>query len=681
MRLGVGIDTGGTYTDAVLMDLDAGTVLGEAKALTTHQHLDEGIEGALSQVLPPTDSSIQLVSISTTLATNALVEGRGAPVCLLLLGYQRAERQGNVTPQQFGADYCVFLPGGHDIDGQEAMPLDEDATRRAILQHAANVRAFAVSGYYGTRNPAHERAVREMVACLTGLPTTAGHELSQQLDAMGRATTAALNARLIPLICDLIDAVQMSLERLDIHAPLMVVKGDGSLISAETARQRPIETILSGPAASIIGARFLAGTRDAVVADMGGTTTDIAWLRQGRPALCAEGARVARWRTMVEAIDIQTVGLGGDSEVRMEDDRRLVIGPRRILPVCLMAERFPQIVSALEELLLDPQAAPEEATLYALQQRPRGLSVAEPLQQLLERLAKGPLTRRQVEQMLHYPGLYQPTLQRLENQGIIARVGVTPTDAAHVTGQFVQWPAAAAVAAIQILGRHAGLSPLAMAQWILRRTSERIAQEIVRKAWATEASPGNGTVSDLPEALLDKMLEPPNGALLQVRPSLARRVIGLGAPAHTYFPAAASLLNTDADLPPHAHVANAVGAVMGTVVARARCTVQPDADGLGYVVYSSAGTVPLADMEEALRLARSAAEEQARSAALRAGADGIQVQIDQRDSTAPVGNGEGVVFISTEVTAEAIGRPRLAAPAERQGATGHALQPARRVRA
>src|SRR5690606_4555973 len=121
-----------------------------------------------------------------------------------------------------------------------------------------------------------------------------------------------------------------------IQAPLMVVKGDGSLIAAEAALASPVETILSGPAASLVGARHLSGETDVVVVDMGGTTTDIALLRDGRPVLASEGATVGGWKTMVEAVAVHTYGLGGDSEVRCDEAGDLVVGPRRAVPLSLL---------------------------------------------------------------------------------------------------------------------------------------------------------------------------------------------------------------------------------------------------------------------------------------------------------------------------------------------------------
>ena len=163
--------------------------------------------------------------------------------------------------------------------------------------------------------------------------------------------TAVLNARLIPQLQQLVLAVRGLLAEKDIKAPLMVVKGDGSLISDQVALTCPVETILSGPAASVVGACHLTGEAEVVVSDMGGTTTDIAVLKGGRPLLDREGAKVGGWRTMVEAVAVHTVGLGGDSQVRLAEERwpagpGLLVGPRRQVPLSLLALQHPWVLES-----------------------------------------------------------------------------------------------------------------------------------------------------------------------------------------------------------------------------------------------------------------------------------------------------------------------------------------------
>ena len=180
-------------------------------------------------------------------------------------------------------------------------------------------------------------------------------ELSAALDAPRRALTATLNARLIARITHLIDAVVRAMADQRIDCPLMIVKGDGTLALAATVAKRPIETVLSGPAASVVGASWLSGRKSFIMSDMGGTTTDVGIVENGRPRVAEEGAEVGGWRTMVKAIDVKTVGLGGDSEVTIGSDGRPGVGPQRIVPVALLAARFPEIPAMLEAQLADPE--------------------------------------------------------------------------------------------------------------------------------------------------------------------------------------------------------------------------------------------------------------------------------------------------------------------------------------
>ncbi|MDP9091330.1 MAG: hydantoinase/oxoprolinase family protein, partial [Pseudomonadota bacterium] len=333
--LWLGLDTGGTFTDAVLLE-DGRGVIASAKALTTPWNLAIGIGKAICAVLEllPAGSSredVSLVSVSTTLATNAVVENRFSPVCTLLIGFDDAmvERSGLQRPGACGV--VVRVQGGHTATGEECLTLDETAVTRAVAEHESRIEAFAIAANFSVRNPVHELRARKLIRALTPKPVTCAHELSSKLDAPRRALTAALNARLTPQIRQLIEALSRVLKQESIDAPLMIVKGDGSLMKAEIALEYPVETILSGPAASVVGAGYLTGLNDFVVADMGGTTTDIAVVTDGRPVISGEGALVGAWRTMVEAIDVRTCGLGGDSEVHFDRQHRLCVGPRKAM--------------------------------------------------------------------------------------------------------------------------------------------------------------------------------------------------------------------------------------------------------------------------------------------------------------------------------------------------------------
>ena len=319
MPILLGIDTGGTYTDAVLYDERSGRVVAAAKALTTRHDLAIGIQGAAGSVLEGSGvdpATVALVSLSTTLATNALVEGQGGRVGLVLIGFdEAAASRAGIVDALRGAP-CIRIGGGHDAAGRACGTLGLDTLDRAITDLGDPVAAFAVAGMFSVRNPEHEIAVRDRLRVRTGLPVTCGHELSSRLDGPRRAMTCVLNARLVPIIQRLLEAAGRSFDALGVSAPMMVVRGDGALVGAEVARLKPVETILSGPAASLVGASHLTGEREALVSDIGGTTTDYALLVDGRPRIDSDGATVGGFRTMVEAVAMRTVGLGGDSEVR-----------------------------------------------------------------------------------------------------------------------------------------------------------------------------------------------------------------------------------------------------------------------------------------------------------------------------------------------------------------------------
>lgn len=322
----LGIDTGGTYTDGVVVDRDTRKVLCKAKAFTTHNDLTAGMENCMRAMKIDRWERIEQVSLSTTLATNAIVEGKGGRVGLLLLG---GKPEGRLP-----AEVCVQLGARVNIRGGVCERLDEAELEDALLRFQDQCDAVAISGYASVRNPVHEVQAARKVNETIGLPVVCGHELTSTLGFYERTVTAVLNARLIPLVRNLITAVCWVMSRFGVQAPIMIVRGDGSLMRADYSMERPVETVLSGPAASVIGARFLSRQDNCIVVDMGGTTTDIACLQKGKCTVSTEGARLAGWRTRVKALEICTFGLGGDSEIRPDQDGSVRIGPRRVTPLC-----------------------------------------------------------------------------------------------------------------------------------------------------------------------------------------------------------------------------------------------------------------------------------------------------------------------------------------------------------
>jgi N-methylhydantoinase A/oxoprolinase/acetone carboxylase beta subunit len=669
----LGIDTGGTYTDAVLFD-DVLGVLGSAKALTTRYDLAVGIRGAVEAVLAGTDRArdIRLVSLSTTLATNAIVEGQGSPICLLLLGYPPDALDLAGLRQAMGSDPVVFIQGGHLVGGEEQAALDIDAARQAILAHAPKVAAFAVSGYFAVRNPEHELRVRQLVRQLTGLPVTCGHELTSNLHAPRRALTAALNARLIPFLQQLILAVRRLLEEESIHAPLMVVKGDGSLVDARVALERPVETILSGPAASVVGAKYLSGEDDMLVVDMGGTTTDIALLRDGRPVLNVDGAEVGGWRTMVEAVAVHTFGLGGDSEVRLDDVEAggLAVGPRRVVPLSLLAYQFPHVLDVLRRQLTRPVSEPYDGR-FALRQRPleNGQGTLNTLEQeIWTALERGPVALSTLFVDSRRAYFLRQAVYRLVGRGLVVLSAFTPSDVAHVLGYQHDWSLEAAQLGGEIFCRQAtaarcspGGDLQALCQRVLQQVTLQAGRALVGVALAEVHGVDLNEDVPLRRLLVDQALAQLNGreTVLDVSLTLRRSLVAIGAPVSTYYPAVAGRLHTRLCIPPHAGIANAVGAVAGGVMQTVRVLIKPlDSEGGGYRVHLPTGIRDFPDLEEAAGYALQEASGLAEERARQAGAADVQVHSQRHDQ---IVNAKDLdIYLGSDITATGVGRPRLA---------------------
>jgi len=649
----------------VIVDEAADTVIGKAKSLTTRQDLALGIGRAVDAALEGAGiaaSDVALVSLSTTLATNALVEGQGGRVALIFIGFDAGDMERGGLTEALKGDPVVLLDGGHTHAGTEAATLDTAGLEAQLLDLRDSVMGFAVAARFATRNPAHEIAAREVIRRVTGRPVTCSHELSANLNGPKRALTAVLNARLIGMIDRLVTACERHLAQVGIDAPLMVVRGDGALISASMVRERPIETILSGPAASIVGARWLTGAPDALVSDIGGTTTDVALLRGGLPEIDPAGARVGGFRTMVEAVAMRTTGLGGDSEVHLKTDGLLGglrLGPRRLMPVSLLAVDHGAMVHATLDRALSTETAGEfdgrfvvpmggnagglnarEATVLARITQPMPLAAA--------------LTSR----------IEVAALERLVARGLVMLSGVTPSDASHVLGRLDSWDSTAAAKALKLLARRrngAGdrfaTDGETLATAIIDQLTAQTVDCLLEAAFdEDDAFDGQASEVLARHSLMTAGLKHHRG-VVELTARLGVPVIGLGASAPSYYGAVGKVLGCEMILPEHAGVANAIGAVVGQVSQKVTGIVTSPAEGRfiahlpdALQTFSSA-TDALAALESALRL-------EAETRAKAAGAEDLRITA-KRDLREVDIEGRKM-FVEASVSVTAAGRPRVA---------------------
>ncbi|MBI5441104.1 MAG: hydantoinase/oxoprolinase family protein [Deltaproteobacteria bacterium] len=671
--VGLGIDVGGTFSDSVLIDLDERRLLSKAKSPTTHEDLAAGVRGSVGLLDRQLFPQIQLVSLSTTLATNALVEGRRSRVVAILPGYAAAQ-----CPAEFMESICL-VAGGHTAEGEEIAPLDLQGVRRAVEDTCGSADAYAVSSYFSTRNPSHEEAVRDMIGRLApGVPVVCGHGLSLKLNAKTRATTAILNAHLIPLIRALLRSVKEVLKDYAIRAPLMVVKGDGSLFREEVVAERPVETILSGPAASVVGASFLMGrsVEQAVVIDIGGTTSDIAVLKNGSPRLNEQGVTVGSWQTHVTAVDVRPVGLGGDSHIWTDQPAKILIGPKRVEPLCLLADRYPEVVPQLRDLLNRPRNETRftPTAFWIRNGAPECLQLTGREAQILEVLEQGPRNIFGVASALEtYPIAIRDDLARLEAKRALRPAGFTPTDMFQIRDLYRRGDREASVLAADVLAHQLGMETESFLLEVKEIFNRKASLEIV-EALASHPVPYRLRQEECPacrdvwtSAFWERHESIRRAQVGRLRWSVALEdpLVGIGAPANILVPPLAERLHTEALIPEHAEVANALGAIVGTILVQQEVLIRP-ATGNTFVCFTADGKLPCDTLNHAVERGRTYLAEKLQSEVRRAGGDEMELTIREERKQARLASGLEMI-VEVILRGKAIAKPRFHKTVEVRG--------------
>jgi N-methylhydantoinase A/oxoprolinase/acetone carboxylase beta subunit len=329
----LGIDVGGTNTDAVILT-PANKIVARAKSPTTPDVMT-GILNVLDRVLSDGKiplNSIRFAMLGTTHCTNAITTRQGlSKIAVIRLG---APATIAVPPLLTWPsdlrDMCVvgryILPGGHEYNGEEIARLDVDGIRRVARDLKGKVRAVAVVGVFSPVNQEHETRTAEILKEEFG--DEVAITLSSEIGSVGlieRENAAALNAALVDVAETAIGGFERAIRNANLQATLLLGQNDGTLMSSEYALRYPIYTIASGPSNSIRGAAFLSGLRDAIIVDIGGTTSDIGILQQGFPRESSVAVEIGGVRTNFRMPDLISVGLGGGS--RIHENESVRVGP------------------------------------------------------------------------------------------------------------------------------------------------------------------------------------------------------------------------------------------------------------------------------------------------------------------------------------------------------------------
>ncbi len=644
----LGIDTGGTYTDSVILDAETKEVICFSKALTTKDDLEIGIQNSIQGLAFQDFGEIALVSLSTTLATNAIVEGKGCKTGLILMGKQ--------LDGPLPADECCFVKGKVDIKGNIAENIDEEEILKIASYLEETVDSIAISCYASVRGPKLERTVKELLERITNKPLFCAHELTSSLGFLERTVTSVLNASLVKIICDFIHAAKSVLLGKKIQAPIMVVKGDGSLMHASMAMERPIETILSGPAASTIGARHLSGLDDALIIDMGGTTSDLASLHQGTAGLCSEGAAVGGWLTKVKAVHARTYGLGGDSLIQCPAPNALTIGPERAEPLCVTASIHANVMKELEKI--ENLYEPGRVCLYRRGNVSSAMIFSESEQQIVQAVGSGAFCKATAADLLGT----RPealNLEHLVKTGALIRCSITPTDLLHAMGRYTAFEASASKKAIHLLAAAAGFS----AKDFLDIAADQIRKQLylfcLQSAAAFDGHDFDFLHDKSAQYLMEKAFSKNSEDFMAADFTLNKPIVGVGAPIHAWMPEVAKKLHAPLFIPKYAEVTNAIGAALGKIMESASATIRPAKNSEAFILYLPWETLTFCDLDQAVEHAKKALTQQVQAHIHDAGGEKTDITIGVTPIHTQAFHAKQKRYVETKIEAFAVALPSV----------------------
>jgi len=534
---GIGIDTGGTYTDAVLFDLREYQVISVSKRPTIHHCLERSIVQALDDIFPVGKAeAVRKIAVSTTLATNAIAEGRMSKVGLIVIG--------RVKPFDAPVVSVRYVEGGHDHLGKEVTPLNVEQIVDAVDGFKGHVDAYAVAASLSIENQTHEQVAAKAIELVDRKPVVCSSGVSSKAGIRERASTAVLHAGLMPVIQGFVKQVNQLKKDRFLTSEIRIIRGDATADNLTQAVSRAASTVASGPAATAYFGAKSTAARLAMVVDIGGTTTDITFIKNGKPVVSNEGSLIDRWQTHINAVDIHTVGIGGDSLVGLNRSGQLTIGPLRVQPLAMT------------------QGIPDPASWLGEENRSRWINSVnskEPVQNdaldpvIAHLLQEGGATPAD---LIVHLGMSDFGLdRRLEDLAFknqVSAVGFTPTDAPHVLGKSQIGDAAASVAGARILADLRGETIEAFSKAVLEATQQKIADAILGYAFTKQTGKPMEAFSTVNQGV----------PLFSCRFKLEVPIVGIGAAARHLLPEVADRLHTQAVFPPHFEVGNALGAIM-----------------------------------------------------------------------------------------------------------------------
>jgi N-methylhydantoinase A/oxoprolinase/acetone carboxylase beta subunit len=356
----------------------------------------------------------------------------------------------------------------------------------------------------------------------------------------------------------------------------MMMKGDGTMMKIETAKMRPVETIMSGPAASIVGGLALSGCDDGMIVDVGSTSTDVACVRNGMPPVSRKGVMVLGKKTHVRTLDAHTIALGGDSHLKMDSDGNVMIGPKRSVPLAASSVSYPSLKQRMRK---------DNDLTYLIPHKEKTRALTPSETKVME-FVKSNAPCRISDISAEYPEMYTlpSVIDSLMTAGSLIFTSLTPSDLMVVTGRFRMGDGEASELGLRIFSERYGMTDEQVILKVMDRAVVNAGRAILEKVIMDET--GTDRFDDVTRRLIDSAAGKNRFGIMDTVFKLNIPVIGLGGPASAYLSSLRHRLDTDIIIPDNHDIGNAIGTIRSKISETSYAMIIP-AKGGGYDIRSS----------------------------------------------------------------------------------------------
>lgn len=549
MSMILGVDTGGTYTDAVLVK--GKRIVRKAKSFTTQDCLTEGISRCFDMLGNLKEYDISEVHMSTTLAANHILERNFERIGLLQID---KEIEGKVP-----AKYTLMLkdPFGENDDVRGFDKIAEMPDIRKVF--LGNVDYLVISSPGNDR----EHRLAKLIKRDIGLAVFCARDYSRIDDYTERTISAMLTIYLVPVIEQWINSTQQMMREKGINADLKIINAMGKLITCQEARQNPLSTLFSGFAASIMGGIAMTKTRDFIIADMGGTSTDITRIINRKFREVKEVTEVGGFKIREGTMDVQTFGTGGDSYIRINQRGIITIGPQKAFPICLMGSKYPNIAEELGRCRRPKNyemLTVQDVDCFIGSKRYRRGELTGFENEIVEYLMDTPHNVFTIaEYFKKDPDALH--LDKLLRKGAINLISVTPTDVLHVEGTYKQWDEGASNVAVRYMAKQLGVTKKVCLTMLKEAIGKQLVKACMQSIANFEKEQFDFNDSKGAKFMLERFFDD-SESMLEMSFTINKPIIALGAPAGAWFGQVARKLGTKIVLPDDCDVAGAFGAAI-----------------------------------------------------------------------------------------------------------------------